>query len=72
MATLDTIKNILNDSLDIPLDDITEESTFDSMGIDSLDMAELISTVEDEMDIDFGEPQNLETVGQLVEYIDSL
>ena len=42
------------------------------MGIDSLDMAELISTVEDELDIEFGEPQNLETVGQLVAYIDSL
>lgn len=70
MATLDTIKNILNESLDIT--DVTEESTFESMGIDSLDMAELISTVEDELDIEFGESQNLETVGQLVAYIDSL
>ena len=70
MATLDTIKNILNESLDIT--DVTEESTFESMGIDSLDMAELISTVEDELDIEFGEPQNLETVGQLFAYIDSL
>ena len=70
MATLDTIKNILNESLDIP--DVTEESTFESMGIDYLDMAELISTVEDELDIEFGEPQNLETVGQLGAYIDSL
>lgn len=70
MATLDTIKNILNESLDIT--DVTEDSTFESMGIDSLDMAELISTVEDELDIEFDEPQNLETVGQLVAYIDSL
>ena len=70
MATLDTIKNILNESLDIT--DVTEDSTFESMGIDSLDMAELISTVEDELDIEFGEPQNLETFGQLVAYIDSL
>ena len=70
MATLDTIKNILNESLDIT--DVTEESTFESMGIDSLDMAELISTVEDELDIEFGEHQNLDTVGQLVAYIDSL
>ena len=70
MATLDTIKNILNESLDIT--DVTEDSTFESMGIDSLDMAELISPVEDELDIEFGEPQNLETVGQLVAYIDSL
>lgn len=72
MATLETIKNILNENLDIPCEEISEDSTFDSLGIDSLDMAELISTVEDELDIEFGEPENLETVGQLVEYIDSL
>lgn len=72
MATLETIKNILNENLDISPEEVTEEATFDSMGIDSLDMAELISAIEDELDIDFGEPEGLETIGDLVEYIDSL
>ena len=72
MATLDTIKTVLNDNLDIDPDSVTEESTFDSLGIDSLDMAELTCSLEEELDIDFGEPEGLATVGDLVEYIDSL
>lgn len=72
MATLETIKNILEENLDIAPEEVTEESTFDSMGIDSLDMAELISTIEDELEIEFGEPEGLETIGDLVEYIESL
>lgn len=42
MATIDTIKDLLQENLDINPDDVTEESTFESLGIDSLDMVELI------------------------------
>lgn len=72
MATLDTVKEILSDNLDIDAATVTEESTFESLGIDSLDMVELISEVEDRCDVDFGEPEGLQTVGALVSYIDSL
>ena len=72
MATLDTIKTVLNDNLDIEPDSVTEESTFESLGVDSLDMAELTCSLEEELDIDFGEPEGLTTIGDLVEYIDSL
>ena len=68
MATMDTIVTILNDNLDIPAEKVTEDATFESLGIDSLDMAELTCTI----DIDFGEPEGLTTVGELVTYIDSL
>lgn len=72
MATIDTIKTVLNDNLDIDPETVTEESTFESLGVDSLDMAELTCTLEEELDIDFGEPEGLSTVGDLVSYIDSL
>ncbi len=72
MATIDTIATILNDNLDIPVENVTADATFDSLGIDSLDMAELTCTLEEELDIDFGEPEGLTTVGELVEYIDTL
>ena len=72
MATIDTIAKILNDNLDIEEDKVTADATFDSLGIDSLDMAELTCTLEEELDIDFGEPEGLATVGDLVAYIDSL
>lgn len=72
MSTLDTIKDILVENLDLDRDLITEESTFDSLNIDSLDMVELICELEDQLDIDLGEPEGIETLGQFVDYVDSL
>ncbi len=72
MATLDTIKEVLQENLDIDPENVTEDSTFDDLGIDSLDMVELICDLEEKCSVDFGEPEGLETVGDLVEYIDNL
>lgn len=72
MATIDTLKAILNDNLDIAPEKIDMDSTFDSLGVDSLDMVELICELEDRCGIDFGEPEGLETIADLVAYIDSL
>ncbi len=72
MATLDTIKEVLQENLDIDPENVTEDSTFDDLGIDSLDMVELICDLEEKCNVDFGEPEGLETVGDLVEYIDNL
>ncbi|MEY8561814.1 acyl carrier protein [Eggerthellaceae bacterium 3-80] len=72
MATIDIIKEVLSDNLDIEPETVTIESTFDSLGIDSLDMVELICDLEDKCDVDFGEPEGLVTIGDLVTYIDSL
>ena len=72
MATIDTIKTILEENLDIDPSTVTAESTFNSLGIDSLDMVELICDLEEKCDVEFGEPEGIETVGQLVAHIDSL
>lgn len=72
MATIDTIKSILQEKLDIAPESVNDESTFESLGVDSLDMVELICELEERMQIDFGEPEGLTNVGQLVEYIDGL
>ena len=72
MATIDTITEILEENLDIDPANVTEEATFESLGIDSLDMVELICELEDRFDIDFGEPEGLKTVGDVVAYVDDL
>lgn len=72
MATIDAIKEILHENLGIEPDAVKEDSTFDSLGVDSLDMVELICDLEDKLEIEFGEPEGLETVSDLVTYIDSL
>lgn len=72
MAYIDTIKEILQDNLNIDPETVSEESTFDSLNIDSLDLVELICEIEDRLDIEFGEPEGLSTVADLVEYLDTL
>ena len=42
MATIDTIAGVLESNLDIDPATVTTEATFESLGIDSLDMVELI------------------------------
>ena len=72
MATLDTVKEILQENLDIDPETVAEDSTLESLGIDSLDMVELICELEERCDIEFGEPEGIDTIGAMVAYIDSL
>ncbi len=72
MATIDVIKETLNDNLDIDESKVTEDATLESLGIDSLDMVELVCDIEEKLDIEFGEPEGIDTIGKMVEYIDGL
>ena len=72
MATIDTIKEILQENLDIDPATVDENSTFETLNIDSLDLVQLICDLEEKLDIDFGEPEGLNTLGDLVTYIDNL
>ena len=72
MSTLETIKSILQENLDIDPATVDEASTFDSLGIDSLDMVELICELEERLEIDLGEPEGIETLGDFVSYIEGL
>ena len=72
VTTIETIKDILNENLDIDPENVVDDSTFESLNIDSLDMVELICGLEDMLGIDFGEPEGLMNVGDVVHYIDML
>lgn len=72
MSTIETLRDILVETMDVEADAVTEEATLDDLGIDSLDMTEIMCEVEDAFGIDFGEPEGLTTVGQMVAHIDSL
>ena len=55
MTTLETIQEILNENLDIDPATVAADSTFESLGIDSLDMVELVCEIENRFDIELGE-----------------
>ena len=72
MDSLQAIKDVLHDNLDIDPATVTNDSTLDSLNIDSLDLVELTCDLEEKLGLDFGEPEGIETIGQMAAYIDSL
>ena len=69
--TIDKIKEVLADHLDTDTDGITNETTFEELGIDSLESVEIMMELEDEFDIEIVVDDVGKTVGSLVEYIDA-
>ena len=58
--------------LELDPSEITPESTFESLGIDSLDIVEMIMDLESELGIELEmEDQKIATFGELAGYIDS-
>ena len=58
--------------LDLDLAEITPDSTFESLGIDSLDIVEMIMDLESELGVELDlEDQKISTFGELAQFIDS-
>ena len=69
---LNKIISYLAQALDISADELDADTTFESLNLDSLDMAEMIIDMEEEVGVDFeidGEVR-LETIGELADYIE--
>ena len=73
MSTFDRVKKIVVDQLGVNEADVTIDSTFiDDLGADSLDVVDLVMSLEDEFDIEIPdeEIENIKTVGDVVKYIE--
>ena len=69
----DKIKSIIVDQLDADENEVTMEANIqDDLGADSLDVVDLITTIEDEFDISIPDEavEEIKTVGDIVNYIE--
>ena len=58
--------------LELNPEEISRESTFESLGIDSLDIVEMIMDLESELGVELEmEDQKITTFGELADFIDS-
>lgn len=67
------VRDILAAQLDVTADDITlEASIADDLGADSLDVVDLVMSLEEEFDTEIPDDQieKLKTVGDVVKYIE--
>lgn len=71
---LEKVKVILAEQFDVEEDSITLETDMqDDLGADSLDVVDLLMSIEDEFEIEIPdeEIENIRTVGELVNYIET-
>ena len=71
---LEKVKEIVAEGLDVNAADLTEETTFESLVADSLDLMDMVMTFEDEfgVEIDTEAIGDLKTIGSVVTYIEGL
>ncbi|GEN55749.1 acyl carrier protein [Halolactibacillus alkaliphilus] len=72
--TFERVKKIVVDRLDVEEEKVTLEASFkDDLEADSLDVVELVMELEDEFDMEIAdeEAENIQTVADAVNYIDS-
>ena len=67
----DAIAKIVSERTGCELSDVKPESRFSELGIDSLDTVELLMELEDELGIEIELDQKVETVGDLVAFVES-
>lgn len=73
MDIFEQVKKILCDQLDLEEEQVNEGSeVIDDLGADSLDIVDLVMTLEEEFDTEIPDEdiENLKTVGDIVKYIE--
>ena len=68
------VKSIVADQLDVEEEKVTAEASItEDLGADSLDVVDLVMSIEEEFDIEIpdGAVENIKTVGDIVSYIES-
>ena len=65
------IAGYLAAQLDIAKEDIALDTTFESLGVDSLDTVEMVMDLEDELGVELELEEKIATIGELVAFVES-
>jgi acyl carrier protein len=70
MSTYETIAKLLAETKDMDINDIRPDMTFADLELDSLDVAELVMNLEDELGVPVEIDETLRTIADLVKKVD--
>ena len=74
MSVQDKVKKIISEKLGVDLEEVVPEASFvDDLGADSLDLVELIMSMEEEFDTDISDEdaEKIQTVQDAFSYIEA-
>jgi acyl carrier protein len=68
----DKVKEIVSEQLEVPLESLTVETTFEEIDADSLDIVELVMALEEEFDLEISdqEIEDIQTLGDIINFIE--
>ena len=74
MDTFENVCNVIKSRFEINEIKLENETTWEEIGADSIDLVDLITEIEDEFEVSIPDEEfeNLKTVGDLVNLIDEL
>jgi len=67
--TFEKVKEIIVEQLGLDESEVKEDTSFEALGLDSLDVVELLMTIEEEFGFEIKAEEAGKTVGDLVNYI---
>lgn len=70
--TFKKIAALIAENKDMDISDITMETSFDDMELDSLDVIEVVMSIEEAFGITMEIDDSIKTVGDLVNFVESL
>ena len=70
--TFETVARVIAESKDMDIAEIKPETTFLELGLDSLDVAEMVMNLEDELGVTIELNPDLKTVQDIVALVDTL
>ena len=70
MAVFEKVQEIIVEELGKEAEEVKLETTFDELDADSLDVFQEVSEIEDAFDIQIETEEGLNTVGDLVAYVE--
>ena len=67
----EAVAELIAERTDCAVEDVKMESTFKDLSIDSLDTVEMLMNLEDKLGVEIELDQKVETVGDLVNFIET-
>lgn len=64
------IKRIIAEQLGIAESDITMDTSFEELGVDSLDLFQIIIEIEEEFSVQIEDAESIKTVGEAVNFVE--
>lgn len=67
----DGIKNIIMEQLELEQDEITMDTSFEELGVDSLDLFQIIIEIEEAFNIQIEDAEEIKTIRDAVNFVES-